>query len=186
MHATGTTQLQKLIADLRSLNLTTCSDEAVGSMLRASACDHPHLDVATTTAENRAYTRTLLYRNDDFELLALYWPSGAATSIHDHGGRRCWFGLVAGSMRVENFRRTDDGTRAGFATIVHQEDVALVPGDVDVRSNDLDLHRCVALQPATMTLHIYARPLEHFKTFAQETASYTECTPSYDAVLSLI
>jgi predicted metal-dependent enzyme (double-stranded beta helix superfamily) len=173
--------LHTLVDGLRGLDLAACPDDAVGALLGVAIRKKPAIRVATTTEQPRAYTRTLLFRDDAFELLALYWPDGASTGIHDHGTRRCWFGLATGRMRVDNFRRTDDGTVAGRATLAPQPDSHLAPGDLDVRSNDLDLHRCVALEPATMTIHVYARPLERFHLFDETTETYDECAPTYDA-----
>ncbi|HEY8298564.1 MAG TPA: hypothetical protein VIG32_11155 [Candidatus Baltobacteraceae bacterium] len=186
MHNVEARPLEALVAGLCELDLQRCRDGAVGELLRIAAAAKPILPIALATSQPRAYTRTLLFRNDDFELLALYWPSGASTPIHDHGGRRCWLTLVDGAMQIENYLRTDDGTRRGYAALARQDDVALAPGDVDLRSNDRELHRCIALVPETTTFHIYARPLAEFNVFNHEAATYTECTPNYDKILAIV
>lgn len=130
------------------------------------------------------YTRSLLYKNERFEILVLHWQPGCATTIHDHGGAQCWFAVCEGAMHIENYRRYDTGQTAGYARIGIEGRELLVRGDLDYRQDDVHLHRCIAGPAPVTTLHVYAAPLERFHTFDERTESCAEMSCSYDALLT--
>jgi len=127
------------------------------------------------------YTRTLLHKNENFELLALHWQPGTFTSLHDHGGKQCWFAVAGGSMTVENFRRVDGGTTEGYASLTRLGEMSLESGAIDYRADDADVHRCIALQKTT-TLHLYAAPLGIYHVFDERRGTVAESTSTYDAI----
>lgn len=65
---------------------------------------YSHLQFAEDT-----YTRNLVVRTEDFELLTVGWLGGQATPPHDHSGQRCWMWVVHGELSIQNFRATEDG-----------------------------------------------------------------------------
>ncbi len=132
----------------------------------------------------QSYTRTLLHKNADFELLALHWQPGALTSLHDHGGRQCWFAVVGGTMTVENYRRIDDGSSAGYARVSRLGEMSLVVGTIDYRADDADVHRCIAVNRTT-TLHLYATPLGVYHVFDERRNTIAETTSGYDAIVAV-
>ena len=127
------------------------------------------------------YTRTLLHKNGNFELLALHWQAGTLTSLPDHGGKQCWFAIVGGGMTVENYRRVDSGTSAGYASLARLGEMSLEPGAIDYRADDADVHRCIAVQKTT-TLHLYAAPLGIYHVFDERRGTVAETTSTYDAI----
>jgi cysteine dioxygenase len=127
------------------------------------------------------YTRTLLHKNANFELLALHWQPGTLTSLHDHGGRQCWFAVVGGSMTVENYRRVDTGATDGYARITRLGEMSLDAGAIDYRADDADIHRCIAVEKTT-TLHLYAAPLGIYHVFDERRGTIAETTSTYDAI----
>lgn len=133
---------------------------------------------------HRNYTRTLLFKNDDFELLALHWAPNCTSAIHDHGGALCWLTVASGRMCVENYLRTDSGAQAGYAAIAFDGRVELQSGAIDHRQDDLHLHRCVARDCGAVTLHVYAHPIERFHGFDEISRRCFEITSTYDAVVS--
>jgi predicted metal-dependent enzyme (double-stranded beta helix superfamily) len=130
------------------------------------------------------YTRTLLHKNERFELLALHWQPGTLTSLHDHGGKQCWFAVVGGSMTVENYRRVDAGTTQGHARLSRLGEMLLDPGAIDYRGDDADVHRCIAVERTT-TLHLYAAPLGIYHVFDERNDTCAETTSAYDAIVSV-
>lgn len=141
------------------------------------------LAIPAPTNSDRPYTRSLIHKNDAFEILVLHWKPGAETLIHDHGGARCWFSVCSGTMSVQNFLRCDSGATPGYARIRRDGDELLNPGDIDYRQDDVHLHRCIAGQPVT-SLHIYAAPLVRFRTFEERSEHCCEAMSTYDAILA--
>ena len=149
---------------------------AVNSM--ASAVPVPALRSA-----HRGYSRTLLHKSDLFEILVLHWKPGCASVIHDHGGAHCWFSVAQGTMKIDNYIRFDSGDQAGFARIGLEGRQTLGPGAIDFRQDDVHLHRCIAGDQAVTTLHVYARPIEHFHGFDERAQTCFDVMSAYDAVL---
>lgn len=130
----------------------------------------------------RAYTRTLIHRSPEFEILVLHWSPGSLTAIHDHGGAQCWFAVAAGTVRVDNYRRCDSGATPGYARITADGEAMLPKGAIDYRQDDVHLHRCGAGQAEAVTVHVYAHPLERFNTFDDRRNCCFEVAPTYDAI----
>ena len=133
----------------------------------------------------RTYSRTLLHRCDDFEILVLHWQPNAASSIHDHGGALCWFAVADGNMGVENFVRQDTGATPGYAQIALDGRQMLQAGAIDYRADDVHLHRCFAGDRRATSLHVYARPIERFYTFDERANTCAQATSTYDAILNV-
>lgn len=152
--------------------------------LRASTGAAASIPKPATCDPHRNYTRTLLFKNDAFEVLALHWNPNCVSTIHDHGGALCWLSLARGAMGVENYLRTDTGGTPGYAAIALEGREELTPGAIDYRQDDVHLHRCMARDCETVTLHVYAHPIEHFHGFDERANRCFEMTSTYDAILT--
>src|SRR5260221_6583625 len=49
------------------------------------------------------YTRSLIYKCDLFELMAICWDVGQVSRIHNHAGQRCWMSVPIGRLAVQNY-----------------------------------------------------------------------------------
>ncbi|HEY9180780.1 MAG TPA: cysteine dioxygenase family protein, partial [Candidatus Baltobacteraceae bacterium] len=97
-------QLAESLRRVRSGDGTTAE---VVQWLRASSAAIANIPMPAQRSRYRDYTRTLLYKNDLFEILAVHWTPNCMSAIHDHGGALCWLTVARGAMRVENYLRTD-------------------------------------------------------------------------------
>jgi cysteine dioxygenase len=162
--------------------LETCSDDRRVSAWLNSLAAAARAVPRPALPNGKLYSRTLMFGNDEFELLALHWRPGAMTSIHDHGGQRCWFMVVDGSIDVENFRRFDAGTTPGRARIESAGRFLVAERELDARTDALDLHRCVAAaESEVLSLHLYVKPIARFNIFDDRKSTCQMVTPSYDA-----
>jgi hypothetical protein len=152
--------------------------------LRAASAAAAEIPRPQAKPVHRNYTRTLLFKNDDFEVLALHWMPNCTSAIHDHGGALCWLTVARGAMNVENYLRTDSGAQAGYASIAFEGRQELESGAIDHRQDDVHLHRCVTRDCETVSLHVYARPIERFHGFDEISRRCFEITSTYDAVLT--
>lgn len=171
-----------------SLRRVRSGDGTTGEVvrwLRASSEAAAAIPMPEMHDAHRAYTRTLLFKNGFFEILALHWLPNAVSAIHDHGGARCWLSIARGAMDVQNYLRTDAGTAPGYAAIALEGREELQAGAVDYRQDDVHLHRCIARDAQTISLHVYAHPIERFHAFDERAQTCFEVTSSYDAVLTL-
>ncbi len=133
------------------------------------------------------YTRSLLYRDDRFELLALCWSPQAATPIHDHGGQRCWSAVLEGALEVHNYRRLDDAGRTGFSSIEPGDVQQYRRGGIDASANDRELHAMRTLGSSrAIALHLYAAPIAVYTIFNQRAHTCERQVPHYDADFSAV
>lgn len=175
-------QLAESLRRVRSGEATTAE---VVRWLHASSEAAARVPMPATCDPHRSYTRTLLFKNEQFEILALHWRQNAVSAIHDHGGALCWLSIARGIMGVENYLRTDNGAASGYAAIALQGREELAAGSVDHRQDDVHLHRCIARDAQTISLHVYAHPIERFHTFDERAQTCLEVASTYDAVLTL-
>lgn len=177
--------IAQLAESLRRVRSGEGTSAEVVRWLRASSEAAAAVPMPEMRDVHRTYTRTLLFKNDLFEILALHWLPNAVSAIHDHGGARCWLSVARGAMDVENYLRTDPGTEPGYAAIALEGREELHAGAVDYRQDDLHLHRCIARDAQTISLHVYAQPIERFHAFDERAQTCFEVTSAYDAVLGI-
>src|SRR5450759_1044790 len=60
--------------------------------------------VPYTFWSEKQYTRNLLYRDDNFEMLVLCWLPGQKTPIHTHNGQLGWMAVIQGEVAVHHYR----------------------------------------------------------------------------------
>jgi predicted metal-dependent enzyme (double-stranded beta helix superfamily) len=174
-------QLARSLSRVRTGEATTTE---VVQWLRAVADTVTSVPMPQKRNANRQYTRTLLHRCDEFEILVLHWLPNCASAIHDHGGALCWLAVAGGSMGVENYTRRDTGATPGYARIEPDGRELLQAGSVDHRRDDVHLHRCTTGSDPAISLHVYAHPIDHFHIFDDRANTCSEIASCYDAVLS--
>ncbi len=111
------------------------------------------------------------------------WSPGAASEIHDHGGQRCWFVVLDGTVRVKDYARVGGGDEATHAALERRGSLTLGRGDLDVRAGRFDIHRVAATSPA-LTLHVYAHPLLEFGIYDYDAQRRRAVRARYDADIS--
>src|SRR5690348_14622036 len=55
------------------------------------------------TWDRQHYTRNLIDKTPLYELVAICWEVGQASSVHNHRDQNCWMAVPMGRLRVENF-----------------------------------------------------------------------------------
>jgi predicted metal-dependent enzyme (double-stranded beta helix superfamily) len=99
----------------------------------------------------------LLYRGPsrDLTLMSLVVPSGSQTPIHDH---LAWglVGLYQGEQDEETFRRTDDGSMEGIASLMPMEQRRLkFQSFYELLPPDGDIHRVrTTSSDASVSIHL--------------------------------
>lgn len=101
------------------------------------------------------YTRNLLYKSGEFELLAICWQPGQKAPIHGHEGEKCWSRVEEGSLYFTNYceRSSLDGS---FRLEITSPPTRGGPGYLD---GPADIHAVEnPFQEPAVTLHLYSRP----------------------------
>src|ERR1700758_4075327 len=98
-----TVPIQKLVDELRILPESAFIPT---EPLRQSLVQMP-VDVDSLapylTWDRQHYTRNLIDRTPLYELMAICWEVGQASSVHNHRDQNCWMAVPLGRLQVENF-----------------------------------------------------------------------------------
>jgi cysteine dioxygenase len=129
------------------------------------------------------YTRNLVYRDDQLELMAVCWQPGQRTVIHTHNGQLGWMGVEQGALAVVNYKwigcnASDNQNVAGMDCLAGATEL-----DIDRREvqecypggpiNTVDkvqtIHQVVVQgKEPVISLHVYSRPIDSCVAFDME------------------
>jgi len=107
------------------------------------------------------YRRNEIATGDWYELLALCWKSGQASTIHDHKGSGCVFLVVEGPVTEVVYRHTPSGL------VLPERENTYQPGQV-CASWDEDTHMLANANPPgtdMITLHCYTPRLDGIRVY---------------------
>ena len=117
------------------------------------------------------YTRNLIDRTPLYELMAICWEVGQASSVHNHRDQNCWMAVPIGRLQVENYhlvhQDVDGGTcRLEPLNIVEMniaQPCAVDPAD--------PVHRVInprEFNQRAVSLHVYSRPFDTCVVYSPE------------------
>jgi cysteine dioxygenase len=115
------------------------------------------------------YTRNLVARNEQFEMLVLCWSAGQESPIHDHAGQHCFMAVLQGRIEELQYARPESGSRA---RLKQTDRNIFEPGGVAYIHDRIALHkvRPCAGEPA-VSLHLYAKPIDVCQVYDEETGT---------------
>jgi cysteine dioxygenase len=163
--------IEELVRELRALPRSAFDEtEKVRQVLTALPVDEASLAPYLTWSRQH-YTRNLIDKSDLYELLAICWDVGQASSVHNHRDQMCWMAAPTGRLVVENFRVEFQDIEAGKCRLTASNTVELTaenPCAVDPRE---PVHRVVNPSEANqraVTLHVYSRPFDSCMVYSPE------------------
>ncbi|MBV8636864.1 MAG: cysteine dioxygenase family protein [Candidatus Eremiobacteraeota bacterium] len=158
--------------------------EMIDAMLRGTAAFAQYKERLPFVTQS--YTRTLLVKRPDFELVAMQWAPGSVSELHDHGDARCWVAVVEGTIDVENFERRDRSVMGPHAELKFTESIRVATGDVDYRLNRRELHRVRnTAECSAYSLQIYSPMLSQYRVFDEQTGFGRTALAYYDSMVKL-
>ena len=169
--STKTVPIEKLIEELRLLPESAfIPTEPLRELLARTPVDIDSL-AAYLTWDRQHYTRNLIDRTPFYELMAICWEVGQASSVHNHRDQNCWMAVPLGRLQVVNFH------------LVHQD---LVNGRCQLEplnTVDMNIRHPCAVDPAdpvhrvvnprefnqrAVSLHVYSRPFDTCVVYSPE------------------
>jgi predicted metal-dependent enzyme (double-stranded beta helix superfamily) len=111
------------------------------------------------------YTRNPVTRTSKCELIVMGWQPNQSTFIHDHGTSDCWMLVLSGHMNETVYAVPDDPDV--------KYDIEMRPiisadysiGEVGHISNQVGIHEIGTSGTQSVTLHVYAPPLEKIRLY---------------------
>jgi cysteine dioxygenase len=123
------------------------------------------------TWDRQHYTRNLIDKTPLYELMAICWEVGQASSVHNHRDQNCWMAVPIGRLQVENFRVVHQDVDAGQCKLEPSDIVEMnisQPCAVDPLA---PVHRVVnprSFNQRAVSLHVYSRPFDTCVVYSPE------------------
>jgi cysteine dioxygenase len=117
------------------------------------------------------YTRNLIDRTPLYELMAICWEVGQASSVHNHRDQNCWMAVPMGRLHVENFHLVEQDLQTGRCRLEPLNSVEMniaQPCAVDPAD---PVHRVVnplEFNQRAVSLHVYSRPFDTCVVYSPE------------------
>jgi len=115
------------------------------------------------TWDRQHYTRNLIDKGDLYELVAICWEVGQASSIHNHRDQNCWMAAPIGTLMVQNYRVLEQDIDAGTCRIEPTDTLEMNqnnPVAVDPQEPVHRVYNPAELKQRAVSLHVYSRPFD--------------------------
>lgn len=120
------------------------------------------------TWNNKHYTRNLLERNNDFELILMCWEPGQESLIHSYSDQEGWMFVIEGELTVNHYFKSSRGEKMQY-----YKEVQLRSGKFLYVNDYLGFHSATnSYQHRTISLHLHAGPVEKWKVYDPETNGF--------------
>jgi cysteine dioxygenase len=135
------------------------------------------------TWDRQHYTRNLIDKTPLYELLAICWEVGQASSVHNHRDQNCWMAVPVGRLQVENFRVVQQDITAGRCKLEPSDVVEMnisQPCAVNPRE---PVHRVLnprEFNQRAVSLHVYSRPFDTCVVYSAEQGTCGEIQLHYN------
>ena len=121
--------------------------------------------------DRQHYTRNLIDRTSLYELMAICWEVGQASSVHNHRDQNCWMAVPIGRLLVENFHLVHQDLPGGSCRLEPLNTVEMNishPCAVDPAD---PVHRVInprEFGERAVSLHVYSRPFDTCVVYSPE------------------
>ena len=155
--------IQDFTSELRKLPPSSFEHvDAVQRFLR----EHPVAPQSLTPYlawDRQHYTRNLIDKSSLYELVAICWEVGQASSIHNHRDQNCWMAAPIGTLMVQNYRVLKQDIDAGTCQIEPTDTLEMNqsnPVAVDPQEPVHRVYNPAELKQRAVSLHVYSRPFD--------------------------
>jgi cysteine dioxygenase len=134
------------------------------------------------TWDRQHYTRNLVDKTPLYELLAICWEVGQASSVHNHRDQNCWMAVPIGRLLVENFHVVHQDIAAGRCAIQSTEIVEMNPSHPCAVDPIEPVHRVLnprEFNQRAVSLHVYSRPFDTCVVYSAEQGTCGEIRLHY-------
>jgi cysteine dioxygenase len=123
------------------------------------------------TWDRQHYTRNLIDKTPLYELVAICWEVGQASSVHNHRDQNCWMAVPLGRLLVENFHVVHQNLAQGKSNIEPTDTVEMNPSHPCAVDPLEPVHRVFnprEFNQRAVSLHVYSRPFDTCVVYSAE------------------
>jgi cysteine dioxygenase len=151
----------------------------VAALLESYAAGRADWPACATWSPAR-YTRNLIARRDDFELLLLCWGAGQESPIHNHEDQSCWMAVLEGEIEEVQYAFPAPSSRGPLSTLRAR---VYPPGEVAFIRDEIGLHRVRGhAGQRAVSLHVYAAPYEACNVYCPDTGKVERVRLAYHSI----
>jgi cysteine dioxygenase len=132
--------------------------------------------------ERQHYTRNLIDKTPLYELIAICWEVGQASSVHNHRDQNCWMAVPIGRLLVENFRVVFQQMDEGRCELETADTVEMNPSHPCAVDPLEPVHRVLnprEFNQRAVSLHVYSRPFDTCVVYSPEQGTCGEIKLHY-------
>jgi cysteine dioxygenase len=134
------------------------------------------------TWDRKHYTRNLIDKTPFYELLAICWEIGQASSVHNHRDQNCWMAVPIGRLQVQNFHLIEQDLAAGRCQLAPTTLVEMNVSHPCAVDPDDPVHRVLnprEFNQRAVSLHVYSRPFDTCVVYSPEQGTCGEIRLHY-------
>lgn len=169
--AAKTVSIDHLVKELRKLPEHALNEiETLRHLLQEKPVQAESL-APYLTWDRQHYTRNLIDRTSSYELMAICWEVGQASSVHNHRGQNCWMAVPIGRLQVENFHLVHEDVAAGRCKLEPKNIVEMNVGEPCAVDPADPVHRVFnprEFNQRAVSLHVYSRPFDTCVVYSPE------------------
>jgi cysteine dioxygenase len=134
------------------------------------------------TWDQQHYTRNLIDKTPLYELIAICWEVGQASSVHNHRDQNCWMAVPIGRLLVENYRVVFQQIEEGRCELETADTVEMNPMHPCAVDPLEPVHRVLnprEFNQRAVSLHVYSRPFDSCVVYSPEQGTCGEIKLHY-------
>src|SRR6266571_5105116 len=132
--------------------------------------------------DRQHYTRNLIDRTPIYELMAICWEVGQASSVHNHRDQNCWMAVPIGKLLVQNYRVVSQSLDQGTCQLAPADTVEMNPTQPCAVDPLEPVHRVFnprEFNQRAVNLHVYSRPFDTCVVYSPEQGTCGEIKLHY-------
>ncbi|MBZ5704414.1 MAG: cysteine dioxygenase family protein [Acidobacteriia bacterium] len=133
--------------------------------------------------DRQHYTRNLIDKTPLYELIAICWEVGQASSVHNHRDQNCWMAVPIGRLLVENYRTVFQDVEQGSCKLEATDTVEMNPNHPSAVDPNEPVHRVFnprEFNQRAVSLHVYSRPFDRCVVYSPEQGTCGEIQLHYN------
>lgn len=168
--------IQKLAQELGAIPEKDFTHAAVLEFMRTHRVDVATLAPYLYFSMDR-YTRNLIHKTPQFELIAICWDIGQKSAIHNHRDQNCWMAAAYGKVMVHNFKLLRKDPATGFCELESTTQFVIDPASPQEVDPAEPIHQVVnatSFNSRAVTLHVYSKPFDTCEVYDLKAKHYED------------
>ena len=132
--------------------------------------------------DRQHYTRNLIDKTALYELIAICWEVGQASSVHNHRDQNCWMAVPIGRLLVENYHLVYQKLDQGKCKLETADTLEMNPSHPCAVDPLQPVHRVYnprEFDQRAVSLHVYSRPFDSCVVYSPEQGTCGEIKLHY-------